>query len=449
MTGETLESLLYAEVVQRGEEGCDITGFRERVAACQGNRNKLLEVYQDLSALKVRADFPYQEPNDLDEILSLSTGGDTGQSLPINQNTLSDRMEGAWLGRCIGCAMGKPFEIYPYVHGDDKGKEGFTLIRHWLEEAGAYPLKGYVPGKSKAEADGLALICPASQKENISFMETDDDIRYLVIALLIAERYGNDFNPDNVVDIWQSTLPINQCFTAERRAYINSLHAEIMDETARWDYYRMNLNPFREWIGAQIRVDQYGYVNAGHPLEAAKVAFQDARFTHVKNGIYGAMFIAAVIAASFSSSDSERCIEAGLNVIPTTSRLYADICKAVDIARSAKSQDELYSHLWSAFGNYDWAHTNNNAAACVAALIFGKGDFTSTLSTAVSCGWDTDCNGATVGSVMGAIYGAKAVPPELKEPLHDTLYSSIPDFHHIAISECARRSLAVYQNLHS
>ena len=75
MTGETLESLLYAEVVQRGEEGCDITGFRERVAACQGNRNKLLEVYQDLSALKVRADFPYQEPNDLDEILSLSTGG--------------------------------------------------------------------------------------------------------------------------------------------------------------------------------------------------------------------------------------------------------------------------------------------------------------------------------------------------------------------------------------
>lgn len=183
-------------------------------------------------------------------------------------------------------------------------------------------------------------------------------------------------------------------------------------------------------------------------LTAAKTAFRDARFTHVKNGVYGAMFTAAVIAAAFSESDPVRCVEAGLAVIPATSRLYADIRKAMDIARSTETQEELFSRLWAAFGQYNWVHTNNNAAACAAALVFGKGNFTATLSAAVSCGWDTDCNGATIGSVMGALHGAAALPEELKAPLHDTLYSFIPGFHPIAISECARRSLAVYHKLH-
>ena len=74
-------------------------------------------------------------------------------------------------------------------------------------------------------------------------METDDDIRYLVIGLLIAEQYGNDFTPDNVAGIWQTYLPAFQCCTAERQAYINSLNAEIQDEAARWEYYRRYLNP--------------------------------------------------------------------------------------------------------------------------------------------------------------------------------------------------------------
>ncbi|MFR1433722.1 MAG: ADP-ribosylglycohydrolase family protein [Acutalibacteraceae bacterium] len=444
---DTLENLLYAEVVQRGEEGCDVTGMRERVDACQGDLDKLMEVYGELSASEVDPGFPYQEPDELDAILSLSTAGHSEQVLPVDQTVLTNRMEGAWLGRCIGCAMGKPFETGPYVNGNDKGG-GFIHIKRWLEGADAYPLNGYTPGVSRAAADGLSVICPDSQKEQIAFMETDDDIRYLVIGLLIAEQYGNDFTPDNVAGIWQTYLPAFQCCTAERQAYINSLNAEIQDEAARWEYYRRYLNPYREWIGAQIRVDQYGYVNAGYPLTAAKTAFRDARFTHVKNGVYGAMFTAAVIAAAFSESDPVRCVEAGLAVIPATSRLYADIRKAMDIARSTETQEELFSRLWAAFGQYNWVHTNNNAAACAAALVFGKGNFTATLSAAVSCGWDTDCNGATIGSVMGALHGAAALPEELKAPLHDTLYSFIPGFHPIAISECARRSLAVYHKLH-
>lgn len=442
----SLQSLVEAEIVERREEGCDVTGFQERVAACAGDLDRLMEVYQELSALPIRPDFPYREPDELEEILAASAGKAAEIVLPVDPDTLADRMEGAWLGRCIGCAMGKPFETAPFHAGNEQGP-GFAHIRRWLEGANAYPLTGYVPGTSAAADTGLSLICPASQKEHIAFMETDDDIRYLVVGLLMVEKYGNDFNPDDVAEMWQNYLPVFQCWTAERQAYINSLNAEFTDPVARWEYVRRHLNPFREWIGAQIRVDQYGYVNAGRPLQAAKTAYQDARFSHTKNGVYGAMFIAAMIAASFTEKDPQRCLEIGLSVVPTTSRLYTDIHKGMEIARTSRTQEEMFERLWASF-SYSWVHTNNNAAACAAALVFGKGDFRATLSAAVSCGWDTDCNGATLGSIMGALYGAAAIPADLKEPLHDTLYSFIPRFHPTSIADCAKRSLAVYHRLH-
>ena len=78
-----------------------------------------------------------------------------------------------------------------------------------------------------------------------------------------------------------------------------------------------------------------------------------------------------------------------------------------------------------------------------AVLLFAGDDYEKGITTAVLGGWDTDCNGATVGSILGAKLGAQAIPAHWTEPLHDTLYSAIPGFHPIAIRECARRSKAL------
>ena len=181
---------------------------------------------------------------------------------------------------------------------------------------------------------------------------------------------------------------------------------------------------------------------------AAKTAYQDAAFSHVKNGIYGSMFVAATIAAAFTENSIHKCVEAGLSVIPKTSRLYKDIQTGIALGKTSANPETLFAELWKAFGHYNWVHTNNNAAAIAAVLTFGDGDFTKTITAAVSCGWDTDCNGATVGSVLGAMHGVKNLPKRWIEPLNDTLYSFIPGFHPISIRECAARSLAVWNKLH-
>ena len=113
------------------------------------------------------------------------------------------------------------------------------------------------------------------------------------------------------------------------------------------------------------------------------------------------------------------------------------------IARSSATAEDLLDRLWQAFAHYDPVHTNNNAALCAAVLLFAGDDYEKGITTAVLGGWDTDCNGATVGSILGAKLGAQAIPAHWTEPLHDTLYSAIPGFHPIAIRECARRSKAL------
>ena len=79
-------------------------------------------------------------------------------------------------------------------------------------------------------------------------MCSDDDIRYMVIALLMTERYGADFGPLNVGEMCHSRLTQNQVCTAEYVAYKNYAFAKETgaDPAGMIEYTRMHHNPYRE-----------------------------------------------------------------------------------------------------------------------------------------------------------------------------------------------------------
>lgn len=174
-------------------------------------------------------------------------------------------------------------------------------------------------------------------------------------------------------------------------------------ELLRRDKVNTYLNPYREWIGAQIRIDAYGYACAGDPHKAARLAHTDAFFSHIKNGVYGAMFFAALIAAAVTETSMDQAIECALREIPHTSRFYEAMIRAIEIADSAADEDELLTRVLEEYKQYNVVHTINNAALCLAAIRFSKENFEKALTLSVIGGMDTDCNGATVGSVMGGI----------------------------------------------
>ena len=450
-----LDELVRMEIVQKREEGCDVGGYEDRRTACEGDERRLMELYGELSALEPEPDFPFDEPSDLEGIRALRPAGERSVFKELGEERWRDKFLGAWLGRLSGCALGKPLESGPMMAGS-AGRPGWRNVQLWFEGADAWPIRGYAPERSRAEELGIHLAAwgMKSTRERIRYMESDDDVRYTVLGLLMLEEKGLDWDAWDIGKLWHQRLTYQQVCTAETQAYLNfaqvTSHARPEkpdDWESKLHWARTHLNPYREWIGAQIRADGFGYGAAGEPELAAELAWRDASFSHVKNGIYGEMFAAAMIAAAFVESDPERIIAAGLREIPKTSRLAKDIDQAVTIARSSKDQLELVDRIWEAFKHYDPVHTNNNAALVAASLIHANGDFEKGIATAVLGGWDTDCNGATVGSILGAGLGAKALPASWVDPLNDTFYADLPGFHPISIAECADRTYRAFRRV--
>jgi hypothetical protein len=101
---------------QRQEEGYDVGPLVARYARLQieGTDNEgWLSFYRQLEALPPPANFPYDEPADLDAIRATRAPGPRrlSQSLPADE--LERRILGAWLGRCAGCTLGKPRRLVP------------------------------------------------------------------------------------------------------------------------------------------------------------------------------------------------------------------------------------------------------------------------------------------------------------------------------------------------
>jgi ADP-ribosylglycohydrolase len=91
----------------------------------------------------------------------------------------------------------------------------------------------------------------------------------------------------------------------------------------------------------------------------------------------------------------------------------------------------------------DWCHVIPNAMIVCFALLCGEKDFEKSISIAVHAGFDTDCNGATVGSIAGMLVGAKALPKKWTDPLNDNVQSTVAGFAESKISELARRTTAL------
>jgi ADP-ribosylglycohydrolase len=465
MSGWTnTRELVATELRQSLEEGKPAQQVAQLKSAWEkaGDHVPTLEsIYNDLRLLPVDPSFPYNEPDDLQTIRSLRP---TRPSLPsvADDATLLDRLHGAWLGRCAGCALGKPVEVFMHTKNGllswERQKAYLTAISP--EE---WPLRDYFPARSPAETTTGRTVCPDSTRDHIAFMESDDDIRYTVIGQITLKKYGRDFLPVHVARAWIEYLGYYHVCTAETQAYRNLVIAtsdlrqnldgeqgRIVNSKIDWSWISGHMNPYREWIGAQIRVDSYGYAAPGNPELAAEWAWRDARISHVKNGLYGAMFCAAMIAASFVTNDPRTIVEAGLAEIPATSRLAAALRTTIDLCAQHGNDpgrfEEVIRALYEKFNHYDPVHTINNAALCAAAVLLSGGDFSKGITIAVMGGWDSDCNGATVGSVVGAVQGASRCPEHWTGRLNNTLKSLVIGYDPIAISECAQRSLEIIRS---
>lgn len=410
---------LMKEYVQSFEEGLDVEKYKplfESVSKLDNGeyKTRMSDVLFDIVLnADMREGYKYNEPNELDEIKALRKPHELESVMPDN-DTLRKKLLGAWTGRACGCLLGKPVE----------GIRSNELIP-LFKETGNYPMHRYI-----LSTDITNEVCSHYKfwlrnkcyADTVDGMPVDDDTNYVVMAQKLIEEFDRDFESEDVASMWLKSQSVHSYFTAERTAYINFINCIMPPSSA------MYKNVAREWIGAQIRGDYFGYINPGKPEEAAEMAYRDARISHTKNGIYGEMFASAMLALAAVTDNIEDIIYGGLAQIPQTSRLYEAVTGIIDGYKNGVTVDECFDFIHNAYDehtDHGWCHVISNAMVVTVALLYGEGDFGKSICIAVGMAFDTDCNGATVGSILGMRNTIDGIDEYWKKPINGKIHTSL------------------------
>jgi hypothetical protein len=265
------------------------------------------------------------------------------------------------------------------------------------------------------------------------FMVNDDDIEYVMLNLYTLEHYGRECTAADIGFSWLEALPIVYACSAERIAYRNMT---LLREPPLSGQYA---NPYREWIGAQIRADVWGYINPGKPFDAADYGYKDAIVSHVKNGIYCTIFNSVLISLAFVVPEIPVLIRMAQQFVPKRSRTWEAIEDCFIWYKSCGDYDQALNRMYEKYGHYSAVHSINNLCVCLLSLLYCRMDFEKAITDAVIAGIDTDCNGATVGSILGVMLGHEHIPDKWSKPLHDTYHTMVAGEGKVRISEIAER----------
>lgn len=223
----------------------------------------------------------------------------------------------------------------------------------------------------------------------------NDDITYELALLIALVDKGAVPTSFEIASEWVSRIPFG--WSAEDIA-LKNLRLGIMPPQSGY----LN-NPYREWIGAQMRGAMCGYLAPGNAKVAAELAWIDGEISHHNNGIIGEVFNAVLTSLGFVIDDARELLEKTIEMLPKTSEYYTVVKRTLDYCKRVERYEEALIWCEEAFKEYNLVHAYPNAAIQVVALWFGQEDFDLNMEIGAVAGLDVDCNTAQLGAILGAM----------------------------------------------
>ncbi|MDX2064214.1 MAG: ADP-ribosylglycohydrolase family protein [Fimbriimonadaceae bacterium] len=166
-------------------------------------------------------------------------------------------------------------------------------------------------------------------------------------------------------------------------------------------------------IGAQIFIEGWALLYPGDPDGAVALATEAARVSHDGEAVYGAQVVAAMVAGAFDVTRLDQAaidtlIRTGQDRIPPDSIIAQVICDVFRWRDSGKDWRGARAEIDAHYGYDRWpggCHMVPNHAVVITALAYCGGRFTEAMRVVNTCGYDTDCNAANVGAILGVAGG--------------------------------------------
>ena len=295
--------------------------------------------------------------------------------MKLNYKDYCDKVHACWIGKSIGGTMGVPYEG----------------TREYLD------VKGFVTDKS------------------VTYPNDDLDLQ-LVWLHAMETLPPSEVNCRSLGEMWQSYI------TPHWNEYgigKNNMKRGILPPLAGdYDNTWVNSN------GAWIRTEIWATLFPGCPALACKYAIEDARVDHgAGEGTYAAAFVAAMESIAFVEKDIRKIIEIALEYIPAESRMAKSVIHTLecfDKGLTPKDARNSIQRLNADIGD-GWFEAPSNVSYVLLGMLWGGGDFKKSMIATLNCGDDTDCTGATLGSVLGIIGGTTALPEDWCEHIGDAI----------------------------
>jgi ADP-ribosylglycohydrolase len=321
--------------------------------------------------------FNFKKPGNLFLVLGIviiSFSCKKNQKIYINEKEFRDKVYACWLGKNIGGTLGMPFE----------GNTNIQDITFYTK------LKDGEPAAND-DLDLQILWLKAMQENNAQ------------VDAFILGKY------------WLKYIPVNWNEYGVGKANMRTgLMPPLSGEfnNAKWK----NSN------GAWIRSEIWACLFPANPLMAAKFGRDDACVDHgMAEGTYAEIFTASIESAAFIESDRDTLISFGLTMIPANCRVAQAVRTAVKAKKENKDWKEARAEVIKNTEDMGWFQAPRNVAFTMIGWLYGEGDFGKSVCIAVNCGDDTDCTGATLGSILGIIGGTKAIPENWRKPIGDKI----------------------------
>jgi hypothetical protein len=283
---------------------------------------------------------------------------------------LEDRIRGGLLGQIFGNLNGLPHEF------------------KYIAEPGQ--VETYVPSLP----DG-------------AFTDDDTDIEWVYVSEMA--RTGELYLPPaRIAELWTSNM--------NDRIWCANLYArQLMDLGIEPPLTgRHALNPWATFnISAQFLSEAFGLAAPGMPRTAAKLG---AHYVHTAvdgEPVQTTQLFAGMIATAFFEPDVRKVVDAGRRMLDPKSAVGPIIDDVLrwwtahpdDWRATRRQMKEKYTKHGGSMRDRNGYELNT--AAIVGALLHGRGEFAETLRLAFNFGWDSDCNAATCGAILGVMKGKR------------------------------------------
>lgn len=160
------------------------------------------------------------------------------------------------------------------------------------------------------------------------------------------------------------------------------------------------------------------------------------------------MFFAAMLSLAFGNPDIQSLIQNSLSFIPAKSRLAKAIQTTVEISLDTPDWNAALERTLQELNagrhrDMSPVHSINNSAICVLALLYGLDEPIQAIKLAVMSGYDTDCNGATVGSISGVLFGSDLSNTSLCQRMGDAVSTRILGNPELRIPDLIQRTISI------